>query len=87
MTKTGESEMTNAKCKEAGPDIDPATAEVTWGYVRHFHQVQREYLARGPGGDWVEINDLPAAIRDVLMAKLEKLEKDDQLDWMMTGLG
>jgi len=69
--------------KQAGLQIDPATAEVTWEYAqtldpygiivdlpREAQQVGREYFARSPGSDlWVSFDDLPDATREALRGK------------------
>ena len=71
--------------KEAGPKINPETAEVDWGYGQtldpygvldewelpeEFHCVGREYWARTPGSEvWVQFSDLPEAVREQLWAK------------------
>jgi hypothetical protein len=69
--------------KEAGLQIDPATAEVEWTYEQTLdpyginpdlpeecRQVGREYFARAPGSDvWVWFGDLPEATRSALWEK------------------
>ena len=68
--------------KQAGLQIDPVAAQVTWWYAEvldpygvldlpeEYRCVGREYFARSPGSDvWVAFADLPAAIRDVLWEK------------------
>jgi len=69
--------------KEAGPKIDPETAEVMWVYAQtldpygidpelppELEQVGREYFARSPGSDvWVLFDDLPRNVRDALWTK------------------
>jgi hypothetical protein len=69
--------------KEAGLNIDPETAEMTWQhgsgldpYGLHdlTHEkddyVQRNYFARSPGSEvWVWFGDLPDKIRDALWEK------------------
>ena len=70
--------------KEAGLDIDPETAEVTWDYIRTLdpygvyldlpeecRQVGRGYFARNLESDiWVSFYDLPEEIRTALWSKL-----------------
>ena len=69
--------------KEAGLQIDPDTAEVSWCYAQvldpygiypklpeEFYCVGRSYFARSPGSDvWVEFGDLPEATQDALWLK------------------
>ena len=70
--------------KEAGPQIDPETAEVMWIFAwsedpycihpelpeEYRYSVGREYFARNPRSDiWVRIVDLPTATRDALREK------------------
>jgi hypothetical protein len=69
--------------KNAGLQIDPATAEVMWTYAQTLdpygiyrdlpeecRQVGREYFARAPGSDvWVWFGDLPEATRSALWEK------------------
>jgi hypothetical protein len=66
--------------KKAGQELDPQTAEVTWGYIQILDPygvdpdlpeecqcVGRGYFARSPGTDvWVSFYDLPQATRDAL---------------------
>ena len=66
--------------KEAGKQIDPETAEVTYWYARtldpygvypdlpaEYAQVGREYFARSPDSDiWVKFYDLPDATHEAL---------------------
>jgi hypothetical protein len=64
--------------KEAGLQIDPETAEVTWdwGPIGDPYEIYppdrednigRRYFARSPGSDiWVSFYDLPNATRDAL---------------------
>lgn len=66
--------------KEAGQQIDPDTAEVTWIYAQtldpygvypdlpeELQQVGREYFARSPGSEiWVFFGDLPDETRETL---------------------
>jgi hypothetical protein len=69
--------------KEAGLQIDPETAEVTWKYAQTLdpygiypnlpedcQQVGREYFARSPGTHvWVHFDDLPEKVCDALWEK------------------
>ena len=69
-----------AKRKEAGRQLDPKTAQVSWEYVRqadpyrifsdlpgHARDVSFEYFARSPGSDiWVHRDDLPKSTRRAL---------------------
>jgi hypothetical protein len=66
--------------KQAGLEIDPENAEVTWIYAmavdpygiygelpEALQQVGREYFARAPGNEvWVLFADLPKTIREAL---------------------
>jgi hypothetical protein len=66
--------------KQAGLQIDPATAEVEWWYVQtldpygddpdlpeELWQVERGRFPRSPGSDlWVHFSDLPQATRDAV---------------------
>jgi len=70
--------------KDAGLELDPETAEVTWSYAQtldphgvspdvpeDLHQVGREYFARSPGSDiWVSFGDLPHETEDTLCESL-----------------
>jgi hypothetical protein len=69
--------------KEAGPKIDPETAEVMWTYAQtldpygvypnlpeEYQQVGREYFARAPESEiWVSFGDIPDEIRERLWKK------------------
>lgn len=69
--------------KEAGPRIDPQTAEVMWHFAyvfdpygvypeppEEYQQVGREYFARSPGSDiWVWFGDLPRETQNILWEK------------------
>ena len=71
---------------EAGKQIDPGTAEVTYWYVRtldpygvypdlpaEYDQVGREYFARSPDSDiWVSYRDLPDATLRRLCERLQR---------------
>jgi hypothetical protein len=65
--------------KEAGPKIDPETAEVDWDYgldldryglyalPEELQQVGRQYWARSPASDiWVQFGNLPDDVRENL---------------------
>jgi hypothetical protein len=66
--------------KQAGLEIDPATAEVDWEFAQvadpygiypdlpeECQQVGRAYFARSPGSDiWVHFSDLPDETRNAL---------------------
>jgi hypothetical protein len=72
--------------KEAGRQIEPETAEVTWIYActedpycinpelseEDQYSCGREYFARNPRSDiWVRIVDLPTATREALREKYD----------------
>lgn len=66
--------------KQAGLEIDPEIAEVTWTYAQtldpygvypelpeEYQQIGREYFARDPRGEvWVSFRDLPDTTREAL---------------------
>jgi hypothetical protein len=66
--------------RQAGLEIDPATAEVDWWYGQtldpygiypdlpeEYQQVGREYFARAPESEiWVNFGDLPEETREAL---------------------
>jgi hypothetical protein len=64
--------------RQIGLTIDPATAETTFWWADVFDPyhildeqyhggcVGRERFARNPGGEWVDINDLPEPTRKAL---------------------
>jgi hypothetical protein len=80
--------------KEAGLQIVPVTAEVTWEYtqladpygIRELSPeedcVGRVLFARAPDGDiWVSQCELPSATLDALRLRLEQEPED--LSWLM----
>jgi hypothetical protein len=79
--------------KEAGLQIDPATADVTWEHtqladpygIRDLSPeedcIGRVLFARAPGGDiWVSQCELPSATVDALRLRLEQEPED--LRWL-----
>jgi hypothetical protein len=88
--------------KEAGPELDPETAEVTWSYAQtldpygvdpdlpeELHQVGRAYFTRSPGSDiWVWFGDLPDETRETLWRKinLDGLEEERKLPRQVDSL-
>jgi hypothetical protein len=66
------------RLRQIGLTIDPATAETAFfwadmndpydilGERYHEGQVEREYFARNPGGEWVLFEDLTEATRNLL---------------------
>jgi hypothetical protein len=82
--------------KEAGLKIDPATAELSWGwgYILDPYGVYdlsdeercagRTYFARAPGSDiWVEFRDLPDATRKAMWARKNAGDfDDDDMSWL-----
>jgi hypothetical protein len=83
--------------KEAGLKIDPATAELSWGweYVLDPYGVYdladgercvgRTYFARAFGGSiWVAFSDLPNATRKAIWARIDAGDFDDDLSWLFS---
>jgi hypothetical protein len=99
-TKKRTKEQWLAVRKDAGLKIDPETAEVFWEYGQVCDRyrlydltaeedcIGRNYFARPPGTDvWVSFDDLPAAVRDRLWARMRAGEFDDEkLDWLFGDL-
>jgi len=81
--------------RAAGKLIDPATAEMTWGWAQvldpygvlggdlpeEAHCVGRAYFVRGPNsGIWVDIQDLPDATLHEVRQRLEAGYYKEDLD-------